>query len=353
MSELQEDVSLASSPSRAGTQTASRTFQKRLKPPVFIVGSPRSGTTLLYHMLLSSGGFAVYLTESKVFDLVFPQFASLSAKKNRRKALDLWLGSKLFVLSGLKRDQIENKILDECRSGGDFLSIIMDQIARNQNVTRWAENTPEHVLHLATVKKEIPDALIIHIIRDGRDVALSMEKQGWVQPFPWDRGRRLQVAALYWEWLLDKGMAYGKSLKREYMEVHYEELVGHPKETLEEIGRFIDQDLDYQRIQLNAIGSVSKPNTSFETNENSGGFEPVQRWRKSFPAGQLAALEKLIGPSLKKLGYGLTTSDPSSDRELNWKGMRASYRRYWDFKLWLKMKTPLGGLFVKAGPADL
>jgi hypothetical protein len=304
-------------------------------------------------MLLSSGGFAVYLTESKLFDLVFPQFASLTAKKNRRKVLNLWLGSKLFVLSGLKRDQIENKILEECRNGGDFLRIIMDEIARNQNAARWAENTPEHVLHLSRIKKEIPNALIIHIIRDGRDVALSLEKQGWVQPFPWDQGRRLQVAGLYWEWLVDKGIAHGKTFGRKYMEVHYEKLVGYPQETLDEIGRFIDQDLDYQRIQLNAIGSVSEPNTSFESSANSSGFEPVQRWRKSFPAGQLAALEKLIGPSLKKLGYDLTTSDPSSDRQVSWKGMRASYRRYWDFKLWLKTKTPLGRVFVKAGPADL
>src|ERR1700675_905063 len=40
-----------------------------IKPPVFVVGSARSGTTLLYHSLLSSGGFADYRTEPAVFDL--------------------------------------------------------------------------------------------------------------------------------------------------------------------------------------------------------------------------------------------------------------------------------------------
>jgi len=61
---------------------SSRSRPKQMKPPVFIVGSPRSGTTLLYHMLLSAGGFAVYLTESKVFDLVFPQFPNLNSPEN-------------------------------------------------------------------------------------------------------------------------------------------------------------------------------------------------------------------------------------------------------------------------------
>jgi hypothetical protein len=304
-------------------------------------------------MLLSSGDFAVYLTESKVFDLVFPQFGDLAARENRRKALDLWLQSKLFALSGLDRNQIEGKILNECRSGGDFLRIIMDQIATNQHAGRWAENTPEHVLHLPRIKKEIPNALIIHMIRDGRDVALSLEKQGWIQPFPWDRRRRLQVAGLYWEWLLDKGMAHQTSFLPDCMEVRYEKLIGDPKETLAQIGRFIDHDLNYDRIQLAAIGAVSKPNTSFDTGPTAGALGSVNRWRKVFAPGDLAALEGLIGPTLEKLGYDQTSSELPASPYASWIGMRTAYRAYWDLKLWLKTKSPLGRVFVKAKPLDL
>jgi len=324
-----------------------------MKSPVFVVGSPRSGTTLLYHMLLSAGGFAVYLTESKVFDVVFPQFADLSVKENRRKAFDLWSQSKLFTLTGLDRAEIEARILTECRTGGDFLRIVMEEMARKQNMQRWAENTPEHILYLAQIKKEIPDALVIHMIRDGRDVALSLEKKGWVQPFPWDRGRRTVVAGLYWEWLLEKGREYEKSVGRDYIEVRYEALIAQPVETLTQISRFIDQDLDYQRIQRVGIGSVSEPNTSFEKESQSGAFGPVGRWRKDFPPGELAALEELIGPTLQTLGYPLSNSESSRERKAGWPGMRATYRNYWNLKRWLKTKTSLGRLLVKAGPADL
>ncbi|MGB8543308.1 MAG: sulfotransferase [Candidatus Acidiferrales bacterium] len=324
----------------------------KMKPPVFIIGSPRSGTTLLYHMLLSAGGFAVYLTESKVFDLVFPRFEDLSDRKNRRKALDLWLQSKLFTLSGLDRQRIENKILNECRTGGDFLRAVMEEIARSQGVGRWAENTPEHILYLAKIKNEIPDAMVVHMIRDGRDVALSLEKKAWVQPFPWDRNRRALIAGLYWEWLVDKGRRQKPALGKDYMEVHYENLIAQPEITLGEIGAFIKHELDYAQIRRSGIGSVSDPNTSFEGESKSGTFDPVGRWRKQLSPADLAALERLIGPTLKKLGYEVTASSATGKR-ISWKGMRTAYRCYWDFKLWIKTKTPLAKFLMRTRPADL
>jgi|HubBroStandDraft_6_1064221.scaffolds.fasta_scaffold04622_5 hypothetical protein len=323
----------------------------KMKPPVFIIGSPRSGTTLLYHMLLSAGGFAVYLTESKVFDLVFPQFEDLSDRENRRKALNLWLQSKLFTLTGLDRDRIESTILNECRTGGDFLRTIMEEIARDQGVDRWAENTPEHILYLAKIKNEIPDAIVIHMIRDGRDVALSLEKKAWVQPFPWDNKRRALVAGLYWEWLIDKGSQHKSALGKDYMEVRYENLIAQPEITLGEIGAFINHNLDYEQIQRAGIGSVSDPNTSFEGESKSGTFDPVGRWRKQFSPEELEALEQSIGPTLEKLGYAVTAS--ATGKRSSSKGMRAAYRRYWDFKLWVKTRTPLAKFLMRTRPADL
>jgi Sulfotransferase family len=341
------------SPVAASGLARERSWPKSGRAPVFVVGSPRSGTTLLYHMLLSAGGFAVYLTESKVFDGVFPQVGGLRTPKSRRKALDLWLRSKLFALSGLEREPIEARILGNCRSGGDFLRIVMEQIAESQNVGRWADNTPEHVLYLSKIKREIPDALVIHMIRDGRDVALSLDKLGWVRPFIWHKNRSLEVAGLYWEWLTDKGSAYGRAIGRDYLEVRYENLSTRPEEELAKIGCFIGHDLDYERIRHAAIGSVGEPNTSFDEETKSGDFNPVGRWRREGDRESVLALERLIGPALEKLGYSLTVPESSAKREKFSTGMRSVYRRYWDSKLWLKTRTPLARVFAKASPADL
>ena len=192
----------------------------RSKAPVFVLGCPRSGTTVLYHMLLSAGNFAVYRAESNVFSVLQPRFGDLRLERNRRELLQYWLKSKLFQVSGLDASAIRDKILRDSHGAGDFLRIVMEETARVQGVERWADSTPDHLLYMREIKREIPDALFVHIIRDGRDVALSYAKQGWAYPFPWDRNQQLAVAGLYWEWIVRKGRKFGRELGRDAPTAH-------------------------------------------------------------------------------------------------------------------------------------
>src|SRR5260370_6311729 len=148
--------------------------------PVFVLGCGRSGTTLLYHMLLSAGNFAVYRVESNAINLLEPRFGDLSVARNKRHLLQAWYDSRLFTLSGLDKEEVAAKVMSECRNGGDFLRIIISDMGSKQGAERWADTTPEHLLHLHRIKETIPEALVIHIIRDGRDGALSTDKQGYI-----------------------------------------------------------------------------------------------------------------------------------------------------------------------------
>jgi len=74
-----------------GQMSGSTEIAAKCGAPVFVVGCPRSGTTLLYHMLLSSGGFAVYRAESNVFNLLSPRFGDLGVRKNRQRLMNIWL----------------------------------------------------------------------------------------------------------------------------------------------------------------------------------------------------------------------------------------------------------------------
>ena len=306
---------------------------------MFVLGCPRSGTTVLYHMLLSAGDFAVYRAESNVFNLLVPRFGDMRSVADRRKLLAVWLQSKLFRVSGLDSDEISAKILAECRSGGDFLRIVMQEIASTQGVGRWADCTPDHLLYMAKIKRQIPDALFIHIIRDGRDVALSYAKQGWSYPLPWDRDDRLGVAGLYWEWIVRKGREQGKLLGPDYMEVRFEQLIANPQATLSQLGLFIDHNLDYERIQSAGIGSVSQPNSSFG-GESEGPFNPVARWKKKMSAEQIAGLEELIGDFLAELEYSLL-SEGRRETSLRAPRLRATYLLMFEAKHWMK-STSLG-----------
>jgi hypothetical protein len=311
---------------------------ERKRAPVFVLGSPRSGTTLLYDMLLSAGGFAVYLAESNVFNLLAPRFGNLNSRINRERLLEAWLGSKLFRASGLEAEHVRQRVFRDCRNAADFLGVVMEGICEVQGVPRWAENSPEAMLYLPLIKQLIPDALVVHIIRDGRDVANSLGRLRYVRPFPWEQRYGIIGCGLYWEWMVQHGRKYGLLLGGDYMEVKFEELLAHPQETLDQIGRFICQPLDYETIQRVAYGSVSKPNTSFHTQHQDPkeGFNPVGRWKKNFSPKELSLFERLVGGTLRELGYSLATDGSGRASDLYVKATRLLHRSFFEGKFWYK-----------------
>ena len=315
----------------------------RSKCPVFVVGCHRSGTNLLYDTLLSAGGFAVYRGYLPVHKILIPRAGSLDKVENRQKAIDLWLRSKGFRRSGLDAQKLTDLVVRECRNGGDFIRLIMDEIARNQNVGRWAVYDPDALLHMQRIKADIPQALFVHIIRDGRDIAVSLNKMGGFMPFFWARKPASVLAtALYWEWTVRKGRHYGRHFPADYVEVHYEDLVSSPQETLETLGKFLDHDLDYRRIQQTSLGRLSESNSSFREEPKEKRANPVGRWKNRLSPNEVAALEALIGGCLEEVGYSLTT--PQTDRKptLRRKFMRVLYPAFLSSKVWLRTRTPVG-----------
>jgi len=218
----------------------------------------------------------------------------------------------------------------------------MEEIARAQGVKRWADNSPEELLHMRAIKREIPDALFIHMIRDGRDVSLSLEARPhkWVRPFSWDRQNSLLVTGIFWEWMVQRGRKQAESLKNDYMEVRFEDLQAEPQATLGKIGEFIQHDLNYERILRVGIGSVSDPNTSFK-GDAAG---PVGRWKKKIGPKQLAMFEEIAGPTLKSLGYPSAGAGASADR-ITALRIKAFYRAYLDAKFSFK-NSSLGRYYL-------
>jgi hypothetical protein len=305
------------------------------------VGSARSGTNLLYDTLLSSGDFAVYRTEPAVFDLLVPKFGDLSKRHNRARLLPVWFKSYQYHLSGLEREFIEQKILDDCHNAGDFLVLVMNEIARPQGVSRWAVWGPDNLLHMRAIASTIPTALFIHMIRDGRDVALSLCKKNFVRPFPWDRKRTLVAAGLHWKWKVERGREFGRQIKDRYLEVHFEDLVARPTKALAEIGRFIGREFDYDQIRRKSIGTLTRPNSAYSGADGALTSEPVGRWKTHLSKSEIAQLESTCGPLLAELGY-LLEFPPAPPKEFSLKLMCQLYPAFFGSKEWLRSNTPLG-----------
>jgi hypothetical protein len=281
--------------------TSSPTDRKHA--PVFVMGCHRSGTNLLYDMLLSSGGFAIYRGFLPIYKILIPKFGSMQNRGNREKILETWIRSKGFRRTGLDADKLSARILNEARNGGDFIRIVMESVTEHQKAQRWAVYDPDNVLHVERDKRDIPNALFVHIIRDGRDIALSLKKMGGFAPLPWDRGQTdsLVATSLYWEWMIRRGRQSGSQFPADYIEIRYEDLITKPHETL-------------------------------------------GRWKERLAHEDVAAIESTVGNSLKDNGYELSLAASERDCSARHLGMRGIYPAFLNSKLWLKLHTPVGRL---------
>jgi hypothetical protein len=295
---------------------------------------------------LSSGGFAIYRTHLAVFESLIPRFGSLEKRRNREKLLKTWPRTKSFRRTGLTADILSSRILNDCNSGPDFIRIVMEAVARSQGVPRWALYDPDNILHIEKLKASIPNALFLHIVRDGRDIALSLKKMGGFRPLPWQRGRTgsLLATALYWEWIVRNGRERGRKFPADYMEIRYEDLVTTPHQSLQRIGTFLEHDLDYDRIRSVGLGRLSKSNSSFCEESAEQRINPVGRWKQRLSRAEVAAIEATIGDCLEETGYSLSLPEGERQPGIRDKARRAMYRSFLNTKSWLKLNTVAGRL---------
>jgi len=117
----------------------------------------------------------------------------------------------------------------------------MDAVAASQEVPRWVLYDPDNVLPHRAAEGLHSQRAFLHIIRDGRDIALSLKKMGGFRPLPWDGSetRSLVATALYWEWMVRNGHEHGSRFPSDYMEIHYEDLITQPRETCRDWAAFL------------------------------------------------------------------------------------------------------------------
>ena len=280
--------------------------------PVFIVGCPRSGTTWLYHLLLSSGSFAIYRSETQFYNQFGPAFRGFRSENQRKSFLDQWQQSEFFLRSGLDADSFRESAGKYSDSPGGFLRALMVGICEQQGATRWAECTPAHGLYAQQIKRDFPDALFIHIIRDGRDVALSLARQRFIGTLPWHSGKPEIAAAAYWSWITRQISENTEFLGKDLLNLRYIDLVDNFESTMSCIAEFIDKPIDVNRIVGSPIGAVGRPNSSFTDEASPDSLAHSPRWQSSYDQPLMRMIEQVMRPELERFGYPLSDGNRSS-----------------------------------------
>jgi hypothetical protein len=144
---------------------------------------------------------------------------------------------------------------------------------------------PIDVIHLPLLAQLLPTARFIHVIRDGRDVALSLQKFLWGPT-------NLYCGARYWARMVSTGRKDGVDLSDRYFEVRLEDLMLYPDKTAAELGEFITRGRYPKQVQdfVERVNRSRKP-------------ENVQVWKQKMNAQQRYLCEAAAGTVLRACGY--------------------------------------------------
>lgn len=271
--------------------------------PVFVVGAPRSGTTLVYSLLLATGEFVEYEEgETRLLQCRYV-YGPLSRDSCRARFAEDWLKSAQFKRSGLDPEDFRDVLAREPDSYVELLRAFMQLMAEDQDKPRWAEKTPANIHHMHELADAFPEARFVHVIRDGRDVALSRRKLGWHVVRSDDPVRQLVGAAVHWAGVITSGRAAGRSLDGRYHEVQYEDLIRRTDEEIVRLMSFADSHLaDCWRDQPSS-GALQSGFSAFSSEISGLSTDPLERWRDRLSDEELAATHSTIGGTLRDLGY--------------------------------------------------
>jgi hypothetical protein len=272
------------------------------KPPVFIVGSPRSGTTFLRNVLNRHPSLAI-CDETRFFADIYQRrwlFGSLENTKNRRRLVEEYLATARFRRLGMDSQWLKEKLLREATSYPALFTGILEAYAESQGKKRFGEKTPHHAFRAKTLCEWYPGTPIIHLVRDPRDVVASLQRIRWAPK---------SVINNVSMWLLFNRAARRLQTHPGYLLVHYETLITHPEQELARICAHLEEDCD-PSILLNAepaSGPYSWPRHA------SGPLtsERLNKWREQLTPDEVSLVEWIAARDMQTYQYQRTTPSVS------------------------------------------
>jgi hypothetical protein len=274
--------------------------------PIFVVGCPRSGTTMLQLMLHAHPRIAIP-PESRFLLTAYWQrreFGDLRSPENRHR-LARWIVDRRetrFRDLGLDGEEIVRRIVAGPGTLGAALGTIFRGYAERFGKPRWGDKRPAYLQNLDVILRLFPDAQIINVVRDGRDCVASLKEMSWH-----DRDIYATVAA--WARAVDDARRAARRLDRtQWHQLRYEDLVADPHGELAAICAFLGEDYDPAMAQPSAVAPVAVPKfkTWHSRTHKPVTTQRVRSWEDRLTAEELALCQAALGSRLRACGYELS-----------------------------------------------
>ena len=280
--------------------------------PIFIVGSGRSGTSLLYHMLAPHPELGWFSNLSSKFPHVsqlpllhrvvdWPIIADLAKPKIARRDKYVLKPSEAGKIYRDVCGFVSDKQLTEKDKTPEierkFKQIVKDHL-RYSGKPRFLSKQTANCQHVRLIADLFPDAYFVHLVRDGRAVANSLSRVWWWNEIDiWWLGDKppgwaaigkdpIALCALHWktdvEQILDNQQLFGDR----YIEIRYEDLVTNTREKICEVLEFCQLNPDGKYLDYLPQGS-----------------DMNYKWRSQLTERQQKTIEQNAGELLSRLGY--------------------------------------------------
>jgi hypothetical protein len=311
----------------------------RTDPPVIVLGVRRSGTTLLRVMLDRNPALAVpdesYFVPQLACRHPTPVDPGAFAEDLRRLATLLeW---------GLSPEAVRARLRPGMTTG-EAIASIFEAYAAERGKERWGDKTPLYMQHLGVLERLFPDSRYVHLIRDGRDAALSflsvpagLMTEGWGHPS--------DAAGFACQWATEVSAArdLGKRVGERYHELRYESLVADPDGELRAVCAFVG--LEFDPAMLDYVGQTDAARKVHQQRLNEAPRQNVREWRREMRETDRHAFEEVAGALLAELGYEVETRGTARGKLAAYRLRTGAWRRVGALvqrsPLWRRRHPPL------------
>jgi hypothetical protein len=313
---------------------------------VIVLGVGRSGTTLLRVMLDRSSELAI------PYETFFvPQLAHRHGRHIKLDAFVDDLGRLRTLYDwGIEPDDVRPR-LREGMTTSEAIAAIFETYAERQGKPRWGDKTPLYMQQLPLLERLFPDAIWVHLVRDGRDAALSfLELPEGFSGKTWALPRTVPQFAARWQTEILAARKLGRHAGNRYLELRYEDLVDEPERNLRLVCEHAS--LTWEPGMLDH----TRPSDTAHMPEHRNLAQPptpgLRDWRSQMSREDALAFEQVAGDVLQSSGYELLEPGGSyptghGKRELarfaalskSWNATAAAYQRS---PLWRRSHPPLG-----------
>jgi hypothetical protein len=311
--------------------------------PLIVLGVRRSGTTLLRVMLDRNSELAIPDESYFVPQLAHrhrgtPDPSRFLDDLRRLPTLRDW---------GISPEDVRAR-LRVGMTTGEAIGAVYDAYAARRGKPRWGDKTPLYMEYLALLERLFPDAQFVHLVRDGRDAALSvLDLPEGVVTRTWPHPASLRGFACQWRREVRAARALGgRAGPSRYIEVLYERLVDDPERELTRICEFAALPFEPEMLRYHEDVDVSgKPH---QQRLLAGPTTGVRDWRRDLPADDARAFEEIAGDLLADFGYETSVRDATPVARLRrmrygskveaWKAAVTAFQRS---PLWAARHPPL------------